>query len=74
MNKRLRSALAAYAVLIAIGVWRLHGKMLYALLIVFGGLIVKTLVAAKGGWTFHSETQRSEWGSEVNHPDSDSTS
>jgi hypothetical protein len=74
MNKRLKAGLAAYAVLIAIGVWLLHGKLLYALLIVLGGLIVKTLVAAKAGWTFHSDTQRPEWGSEVNHPDSDSTS
>ncbi len=74
MNKRLMAALAAYAVLIAIGVWLLHGKMLYALLIVFGGLIVKTLIAAKAGWMFHADTQRSEWVSEVNHPESDSTS
>lgn len=74
MNKRLITALIAYAVLIGIGVWRLNGKMLYALLIVFGGLIVKTLVAAKGGWTFHSETERPEWGSEVNQADSDSAS
>jgi hypothetical protein len=74
MNKRLMAALAAYAVLIGTGVWLLHGKMLYALLILFGGLVVKTLVAAKAGWTFHSETQRPEWDSEVNHPDSDSAS
>jgi hypothetical protein len=74
MNRRLTTALAGYALLIAIGVWRLHGKMLYALLIVFGGLIVKTLVAHRAGWTFHAETQRSEWDSEVNHPDSDSAS
>lgn len=65
-------ALAAYALLIAVGVWRLHGKMLYALLIVFGGLIIKTLVASRAGWTFHSETQRPEWDSEVNQQDSDS--
>jgi len=74
MNKRLFAALAAYAVLIALGVWLLHGKMLYALLIVFGALIVKTLVAAKAGWTFHSETERPDWDSDVNRSDSGSAS
>ena len=73
MNKRLFTALGAYSVLIAIGVYRLRGKMLYALLIVLGGLIIKTLVAAKAGWTFHSETERSESGSEMDHQSSDST-
>ena len=72
MNKRLRAALAAYAVLIALGVYLLHGKLLYALLIVLGGLIAKTLVAAKAGWTYHSETERPESGSEADHSDSDS--
>jgi hypothetical protein len=72
MNKRLITALVAYAVLIAIGAYELRGKMLYALLIVFGGLIVKTLIAAKGGWTFHSETERTESGSEVDHSGSNS--
>ena len=28
----------------------LHGKLLYAVLILFGGLIAKTLIAAKAGW------------------------
>jgi hypothetical protein len=50
MNKRLAAAMGAYAVLIAIAVYRLHGKLLYAVLILFGGLIAKTLIAAKAGW------------------------
>lgn len=47
MNKRLASALAAYAILIAIAAWRLSGKMLYAVLIMFGYFIARTLIAAK---------------------------
>jgi len=50
MNKRLAAAMGAYAVLIAIAVYLLHGKLLYAVLILFGGLIAKTLIAAKAGW------------------------
>jgi hypothetical protein len=50
MTKRLGAAMGAYAVLIAIAVYRLHGKLLYAVLILFGGLIAKTLIAAKAGW------------------------
>jgi hypothetical protein len=50
MNKRLATALGAYAVLMAIAGWLLHGKLLYAVLILFGGLIAKTLIAAKAGW------------------------
>jgi hypothetical protein len=50
MNKRLAAAMGAYAVLIAIAVYRLHGKLLYAVLILFGGLIAKTLIATKAGW------------------------
>ncbi len=42
--------MAAYAVLIAVGVYLLHGKLLYALLLLFGLLIAKTLIAAKAGW------------------------
>jgi len=49
-NKRLAAAMVAYAVLIAIGVYLLHGKLLYAVLILFGGLIAKTLIASKAGW------------------------
>jgi hypothetical protein len=50
MNKRLSAAMGAYAILIAIAVYVLHGKLLYAVLILFGGLIAKTLIAAKAGW------------------------
>ena len=42
--------MGAYAVLIAIAFYLLHGKPLYAVLILFGGLIAKTLIAAKAGW------------------------
>lgn len=50
MNKRLASAMAAYAILIAIALYLLHGKLLYAVLILFGGLLAKTLIAARAGW------------------------
>jgi hypothetical protein len=50
MNKRLASAIGAYGVLIALAVFLLHGKLLYAVLILFGGLIAKTLIAARAGW------------------------
>ncbi len=50
MNKRLAAAMGAYAVLIALAVYLLHGKLLYAVLILFGGLIAKTLIATKAGW------------------------
>ena len=39
--------MGAYAVLLAIAFFVLHGKALYAILIVFGGLALKTLIAAK---------------------------
>jgi hypothetical protein len=47
MNKRLAGAMGAYAVLLAIAFFLLHGKALYAILILFGGLALKTLIAAK---------------------------
>jgi hypothetical protein len=50
MSKRLASALGAYTVLIAIAVYLLHGKLLYAVLILFGALIAKTLISVKAGW------------------------
>jgi hypothetical protein len=60
MNKRLATAMGAYAILIAIAVYLLHGKVLvyghthvkilYPVLILFGGLIAKTLIAVKAGW------------------------
>jgi hypothetical protein len=50
MNKRLAGAMVAYAVLSAIAVVILQGKILYGVLILFGGLALKTLIAAKAGW------------------------
>jgi hypothetical protein len=50
MNKRLAAAMAAYAVLIALAFYLLRGKALYAVLILFGALVAKTLIAAKAGW------------------------
>jgi hypothetical protein len=46
MTKRLVSAMAAYAVLVAIAFRILQGKILYFVLIVFGALVVLTLSAA----------------------------
>ena len=39
--------MAAYGVLAVIAFRILHGKALYAILILFGGLAIKTLIAAK---------------------------
>jgi hypothetical protein len=47
MTKRLASAMAAYAVLAAIAFKVLHGKALYAILILFGLFALKTLIAAR---------------------------
>lgn len=80
--------MAAYAVLIAISVYLLHGKVVFVdiagyplrvnfvwvLLLIFGALIAKTLIAAKAGWTFHNETERSESESRVDQTDSSFTS
>ena len=50
MNKRLAAAMAAYLVLAAVAIFVLHGLALYAVLISFGGLGLKTLIAWKAGW------------------------
>jgi hypothetical protein len=50
MEKRLVAAMGAYAVLVGLALYLLHGKLLYAVLILFSGLILKTLIAAKAGW------------------------
>jgi hypothetical protein len=55
MNKRLAAAIGAYAVLIAVAVYLLHGVLLYAVLTLYGLLIVKSSIAVKAGWL----TQRS---------------
>jgi hypothetical protein len=87
MKKRLLTAFAAYAVLIALSGWLLYGKVIYvaigashirvnmfaAVLLLYGALILKTLIAHKAGWTFHNETPRPDPGSEVDHQGSDST-
>lgn len=47
MNKRLGGAMLAYVVLAGIAFRVLDGKVLYAVLILFGGLAAKTLISAK---------------------------
>jgi len=47
MNTRLASALGAYAILIACSVFLLHGTVLKAVLILFAGLIARTLISVK---------------------------
>jgi hypothetical protein len=49
MRKRLAGALIAYGVLIALACSLLRGKVLGAVLIIFGALIAKTLIALKTG-------------------------
>ncbi|HEY3825299.1 MAG TPA: hypothetical protein VGL82_12120 [Bryobacteraceae bacterium] len=70
MGKRLAAAMGAYAVLIAIAVYLLHGKvillfdrtvpLLYPLLLLFAALILKTLIAVRAGWLYRSGTDASE--------------
>jgi hypothetical protein len=70
MYKRLAAAMGAYAVLIALAVYLLRGVMLYAVLTVFGLLIVKSLIAVKAGWLApDSNPERStpEADSKLNH-------
>jgi hypothetical protein len=50
VKKRLLGALVAYGILIAVACFLLHGKALWAVLILFGGLLAKTLIALKTGW------------------------
>ena len=50
MNKRLAAALSAFAVLVGLAFILLHGLALYAVLILFAGLLAKTLIAHKAGW------------------------
>ncbi|HKD06597.1 MAG TPA: hypothetical protein VKB79_11915 [Bryobacteraceae bacterium] len=47
MNTRLAAALAAYAVLIGCSIFLLHGIVLKAVLILFAGLIARTLISIK---------------------------
>jgi len=50
MNGRLLGALASYAILSALAFWLLTGLVLKAVLILFAGLLAKTLIAWKAGW------------------------
>jgi hypothetical protein len=50
VEKRLIVALSVYAVLIALSFYFLQGLFLKAVLILFAGLIAKTLIAWKAGW------------------------
>ena len=50
MKKRFIGALAIYAILIGLACIVLHGQVLYAVLILFAGLLAKTLIAMKAGW------------------------
>jgi hypothetical protein len=49
VKKRLISALIAYAILIGIACFLLRGRVLGFVLILFGGLLAKTLIALKAG-------------------------
>ena len=50
MNARFVTALIAYAVLLGLACIFLHGLVLKAVLILFAGLIAKTLIAWRAGW------------------------
>ena len=50
MNYRLLRAFAAYAVLALLAFFTLDGKLRYAILLLMGGLSVKTYIAYKAGW------------------------
>ncbi|MGD1069851.1 MAG: hypothetical protein ABSB15_06895 [Bryobacteraceae bacterium] len=50
MEKRLITAMAAYAVLAAIALLTLHGLILKAILILLAALAAKTLIAWRAGW------------------------
>lgn len=53
--RRLLYAMAAYAVLIGFALYLLTGLALYAVLVLLGGLALKTLIAHKAGWGPPSE-------------------
>jgi hypothetical protein len=50
MNSRLLMAFAAYAVLALLAYFTLDGKLRYAVLLLMGGLSIKTYIAYKAGW------------------------
>jgi hypothetical protein len=47
VRKRFGTALLVYAVLLCLAIWLLEGKFLAAVLILFGGLLAKTLLALR---------------------------
>jgi len=49
--------MGAYAVLIAVAVYLLHGVLLYAVLTLYGLLILKSLIAVKAGWLTQTHDQ-----------------
>jgi hypothetical protein len=50
MNKRLLSAMAAYAVISALAGFTLQGLLRDAIWILMAGLALKTWIAYKAGW------------------------
>jgi hypothetical protein len=50
MNSRLLMAFGAYAVLALLAYFTLDGKLRYAVLLLMGGLSIKTYIAYKAGW------------------------
>jgi hypothetical protein len=50
MNKRLVTALMAYAVLGVFAFFLLKGTPLYIVLILFGYFALRTVIAYKAGW------------------------
>ena len=74
MKNRLYQALAAYAALGGAAAYLLTGLARYAVLILFAGLALKTLIAYKAGWVHpssldsRSETPNPDKGSETESP------
>ena len=50
LDPRLRKLLSMTRLLIALACIFLHGQILYGGLILFAGLLAKTLIALKAGW------------------------
>ena len=50
MASKFVVVMIVYALLSLVGILVLHGKFRWAILILFGGLAVKTLIARRAGW------------------------
>jgi hypothetical protein len=50
MSSRLLRAFGAYALLALLAYFTLDGKLRYAVLLLMGGLSIKTYIAYKAGW------------------------